>query len=309
MAAEPPLQEGVQLQENQRLYDWIVLKKLGEGGFGAVYEVKNQAGERYAMKTELAEAKVRVLKLEVYVLRELKKIGSKHFCDIVDSARVGQINYIVMTLVGRSLHDLRKAIVDPQKQKFSLGCALSTGIQCVEAIHEIHRAGYLHRDIKPGNFAVGKNDVRKVYLLDFGMARRYTEANGKVRPPRWYASMRGTVRYAPLSCHVNREQCRKDDLESWMYTQIEITKGYLPWKTVVDRDEIGRYKERSRNAAFKELFGGCPREFVDILVYVDTLRYYDEPDYARVQQLMRSALVANNVREFPYDWESAAFPA
>lgn len=58
--------------------------------------------------------------------------------------------------------DIRKAIPDQQKQKFSLGCALSVGIQCVEGIQELHRVGYLHRDIKAGNYAVGKDDPRKM---------------------------------------------------------------------------------------------------------------------------------------------------
>lgn len=79
----------------------------------------------------------------------------------------------------------------------------------------------------------------------------------------------------------------------------------MPWKTLTDRDEIGRYKERCRRDALKELFGGCPKEYVDILSYVDSMRYYDDPDYARVMNLLRSALAANNVREYPYDWEAA----
>jgi serine/threonine protein kinase len=53
-----------------------------------------------------------------------------------------------MTLVGLSLHDLRKLYTDLSKQAFTLGTALSVGIQCVEAIEELHLIGYLHRDIK-----------------------------------------------------------------------------------------------------------------------------------------------------------------
>lgn len=39
---------------------WTVMKKLGEGGCGAVFKVKNSAGEEFAMKAELATEKVKV---------------------------------------------------------------------------------------------------------------------------------------------------------------------------------------------------------------------------------------------------------
>jgi len=165
-----------------------------------------------------------------------------------------------MTLVGHSLQDHRKA--RPNK-KFSLGCALSVGIQCVDAIQELHSAGFLHRDIKPGNFTTGRNEPRNIYLLDFGMARKYLDKSGSVKRPRWAAGFRGTVLYAPISCHISREQSKKDDLEAWLYMQVEITKGKLPWKSIEDKDEVGRYKERCREGeAQTELFSECPAEYL-----------------------------------------------
>uniref|UniRef100_A0A915A621 Protein kinase domain-containing protein n=1 Tax=Parascaris univalens TaxID=6257 RepID=A0A915A621_PARUN len=80
------------------------------------------------------------------------------------------------------------------KEKLTLGCALSVGIQCLEAIHELHDVGYLHRDVKPANFAIDKFDIRKIYLLDLGLCRKYVGRNGEVRRPRWAAGFRGTIR-------------------------------------------------------------------------------------------------------------------
>lgn len=76
MAVDDLAPKNVQLQEGCRIYDWVIVKKLGEGGFGAVYEVshclsvvrsggrralqvRNQRGQSYAMKTEQVEAKMR----------------------------------------------------------------------------------------------------------------------------------------------------------------------------------------------------------------------------------------------------------
>ena len=72
----------------------------------------------------------------------------------------------------------------------------------------------MHRDVKPSNFAVGRTPqvcytvncvllaycicsvqtMRRIYMLDFGLARQYTNANGEVRPARAAAGFRGTVR-------------------------------------------------------------------------------------------------------------------
>lgn len=46
--------------------------------------------------------------MEVFVLTELAKRGGRHFCKIEDKGRFGTFNYVVMTLVGKSLQDLRK---------------------------------------------------------------------------------------------------------------------------------------------------------------------------------------------------------
>ncbi|EYC26412.1 hypothetical protein Y032_0010g1143 [Ancylostoma ceylanicum] len=152
---------------------WYVEKKLGEGGFGAVYRVRDQTGQ-YALKVEGVDEKVQVLKMEVFVLTELAARGGRHFTRIEDKGRFGNFNYVVMTLVGRSLQDLRK---ERPTQCLTLACALSVGIQCLEAIEDLHGIGYLHRDVKPGNYTIGRpelRELRKIYILDFGMCRKFT---------------------------------------------------------------------------------------------------------------------------------------
>lgn len=86
------------------------------------------------------------------------------------------------------------------------------------------------------------------------MCRRYLDQNGSIKTPRWAAGFRGTVRYAPISCHISREQSRKDDLETWFYMQVELTTGRLPWKNIEDKDEVGRCKERCRYEPMLKVF-------------------------------------------------------
>lgn len=58
------------------------------------------------------------------------------------------------------------------------------------------------------NFAMGRlpKDSKKVFMLDFGLARQYTTPTGEVRPARAAAGFRGTVRYASVNAHKNKVQ-------------------------------------------------------------------------------------------------------
>ena len=51
---------------------------------------------------------------------------------------------------------------------------------------------------------MGRQHPKIVYMLDFGLARNYTNADGAVRPPRQAAGFRGTVRYASVNAHKNK---------------------------------------------------------------------------------------------------------
>ncbi len=294
----PPLSPGEVIKQVYR-----VKKKIGEGGFGAIYlmeDIRNK--QKYAMKVESSREPVQVLKMEVLVLKEVRKRGGRHVCKTIDRGRNENINYVIMTLVGHSLQELKKAC--PQL-KFSIGCALRVGLQCMEALEDLHGIGYLHRDVKPANFACGREEVneqRIIYILDFGLSRKYMTAKNEIRTPRVAAGFRGTVRYAPLNCHNSRELSRKDDLETWFYQQVEITKGKLPWSNKHDKDDVGRSKVQTRKTG--ELLQDAPRQYFNILEYIDGLKYWDSPDYEFIYVHLRAALNERGIRESdPYDWE------
>ncbi|EFO92899.1 hypothetical protein CRE_10044 [Caenorhabditis remanei] len=296
--------ELIQLSAGQQVQRWKIEKKLGEGGFGAVYRVFDSSG-KYAMKVEGANEEIQVLKLEVSVLTELSKRGNRHFCRIEDKGRFKNFNYVVMTLVGKSLEDLRKA---GNGGHMSMGCSIGIGIQALEALEDLHGIGYLHRDVKPGNYTIGRpelNEIRKVYILDFGMCRKFTGTDGTIRKPRQAAGFRGTVRYAPISCHMQKDLCRSDDLETWMYMQAELSYGRLPWAHINDMAQVGKQKQAIRKSVDKLFPSPCPREFHDIFNYVSRMKYYDNPDYEMIYGKMRQSFSSTGSSEqAPYDWEA-----
>lgn len=61
-----------------------------------------------------------------------------------------------------------------------MATCINLGLQTLEGISDLHALGYLHRDIKPQNFTVGLREKSEtIFLLDFGIARRYTEKGSK----------------------------------------------------------------------------------------------------------------------------------
>ena len=145
---------------------------------------------------------LQVLKMEVAVLKKLQ--GRDHVCRFIGCGRNDRFNYVVMQLQSKNLAELRRA---QARGSFSLSTTLRLGYQILKGIEAIHDVGFLHRDIKPSNFAVGRTQqtMRHIYMLDFGLARQYTNAQGEVRPPRGAAGFRGTVRYASFNAHKNKE--------------------------------------------------------------------------------------------------------
>ncbi|KAE9416084.1 hypothetical protein Angca_002286, partial [Angiostrongylus cantonensis] len=128
------------------------------------------------------------------IFRAFDSLGSGTFEDYM---------FIVMELLGKSLSDLRKK---NEGRRFDSITALRVGLMMTDSLKVLHDMGYIHRDIKPGNMCIGATpeSVRKVYLLDFGLARKFRR-NGKVMR-RGKVGFRGTLRYVSLNVHERRDQ-------------------------------------------------------------------------------------------------------
>ena len=75
-----------------------------------------------------------------------------------------------MDLLGPSIENLK----DFCENKFSLKTALNIGLQILNVLKEIHKCGYIHRDVKPDNLVVGLGKMsNKVFFVDFGMSTPY----------------------------------------------------------------------------------------------------------------------------------------
>ncbi|KAL3270773.1 hypothetical protein HHI36_021299 [Cryptolaemus montrouzieri] len=294
MTSEDLLQPGHVVKER-----WKVCRKIGGGGFGEIYEGLDLiTREHVALKVESARQPKQVLKMEVAVLKKLQ--GKEHICRFIGCGRNDRFNYVVMQLQGRNLAELRRS---QPRAAFSLSTTLRLGLQILKAIESIHSVGFLHRDIKPSNFSMGRlpYNCRKVYMLDFGLARQYTTATGEVRAPRAAAGFRGTVRYASINAHKNREMGRHDDLWSLFYMLVEFVNGQLPWRKVKDKEQVGLMKEKYDH---RLLLKHLPSDLKQFLDHIMGLEYADKPDYQMLISLFERCMKRRGVKESdPYDWE------
>ncbi|KAM4829646.1 tau-tubulin kinase 2 isoform 1-T3 [Thomomys bottae] len=278
---------------------WKVLRKIGGGGFGEIYDALDMlTRENVALKVESAQQPKQVLKMEVAVLKKLQ--GKDHVCRFIGCGRNDRFNYVVMQLQGRNLADLRRS---QSRGTFTISTTLRLGKQILESIESIHSVGFLHRDIKPSNFAMGRfpSTCRKCFMLDFGLARQFTNSCGDVRPPRAVAGFRGTVRYASINAHRNREMGRHDDLWSLFYMLVEFVVGQLPWRKIKDKEQVGSIKERyDHRLMLKHL----PPEFSIFLDHISSLDYFTKPDYQLLTSVFDSSMKTFGVTETdPFDWE------
>ncbi|KAL6046385.1 Tau-tubulin kinase Asator [Balamuthia mandrillaris] len=279
---------------------WKILRKIGQGAFGEIYSGRDiHTNKLVAIKVERVDSKKQVLKLEVAVLKKLQTCP--WVVQFITCGRHNDYNYMVMELLGDNISEFRRK---QPSQKFSLLTTCKLGMQMLRAIEAVHELGYLHRDIKPSNYAMGLTPEKKgtVYLIDFGLARKYITPSGEIRPPRDSTGFRGTARYAAINSHDSKDLGRRDDLWSLFYLLLEFTNGYLPWRRIKDKDQVGEMKKKLSN---EELVGDRPEEFMRWMEHLQGLGYADRPDYKYLHELLAQLYRKHNGDEnTPFDWET-----
>uniref|UniRef100_A0A914ZXC7 non-specific serine/threonine protein kinase n=1 Tax=Parascaris univalens TaxID=6257 RepID=A0A914ZXC7_PARUN len=275
-----------------------VRKMLGGGGFGQIFEVFDEGLKKeVAIKLGPRDHEPGRIILEQKVISALS--GRPHFPQFVASGVFEDYNYIVMEMLGRNLSDLRKR--EPGR-RLSVGTVTRVGQQCIVALKSLHDIGFIHRDIKPSNFCIGHENKRHIiYLVDFGMARRFRCSDGKVRKQRHYAGFRGTIRYVSVAIHERKEPGPVDDLWSLFYSLIELMEGTLPWTDITDADEVAEIKN---NIEFDKLARLSPPALEGFNKYLRALEYSNLPNYSFLTSILKRCQPVDVTDEMPFEWET-----
>ena len=116
------------------------------------------------------------------------------------------------------------------------------GIELIPILKFIHDKHIIHRDIKPDNFAIGYDDPCQIYILDFGLAKKYRSSKTlKQNPMIKHSRLTGTARYASINALKGFEQSRRDDLESLGYVLAYLLRGTLPWQGIAAKTKEEKY--------------------------------------------------------------------
>ncbi len=199
--------------------------------------------------------------------------GCIHGCD-----QSNKCSYIAMKLLGPSLRISRKAATRtmPFETVTRLAVAMNANLQA------IHNQGYVHRDIKPGNFAISRHS-RHLYILDFGIARRFVDDMGEPLSPRPHPGFRGSLFFASVAAHHGEELSPRDDYWSLLFSLIEMLYGHLPWSGIKDKTELLAAKEEAVTTG--TLVDGLPECFVQMYRYIQTMEYGELADGDAVKSL------------------------
>ena len=275
------------------------IKKLGEGSFGKVYKAEHN-GDNYAIKMENKSKEQGLLELEATIMSYLK---GPNIPFIKSYGYSGDFNVLVMQLLDKSLEDLIN-----KYNTFSIKTVAMLGYQMVNILQYIHDRHIIHRDIKPDNFVMGaQEDNAKLYILDFGLAKKYRSSRTLVQYP--YVKKKkltGTARYASIHALEAYEQSRRDDLESVGYVLMYFLRGNLPWQGLKVRSKEDRYKkilEKKKETSSQDLCKEFPHEFFEYVDYSKNLEYEENPDYDFLRQKFLDVLKGlNEEMDYIYDW-------
>jgi eukaryotic-like serine/threonine-protein kinase len=196
---------------------------LGNGGMALVY-----VGTDTLLRRRVAIKVLRdqyasdddFVKRFSYEAQSAAKLSHPNIVNIYDFGVENDAYYIVMELVdGSTLGELlREERVLPE------GVAIDYAIQISSGLAYAHRQGLLHRDVKPANILVTKDDVVK--LSDFGIARAVSEHTLGVTQP---GMVMGSVAYISPEQAQNHELDERSDLYSVGVVLYQMLTGSLPF--------------------------------------------------------------------------------
>lgn len=183
-----------------RVGSFRIMRLIGHGGFGAVYEVEviQRPAVHVTLKETFDTESIRSFEREFEVLRQLQHDNLPRYFQVFEANGSG---FLVMELVpGQSLDDILRRQPGPVLEKLVLQYA----DQLCDVLSYLHSQNppIMHRDIKPANIRLTPEGLIK--LVDFGLLKQGTETT------RTNHQRAGTLSYAPLEQWIGGTDQRSD---------------------------------------------------------------------------------------------------
>ena len=202
---------------------FLIDELLGEGGMGRVYKATDRdLGRIIAIKVLLSEltSDAQVIQRFKHELLLASRISHKHILRIHDLSEADGVKFITMAYVeGKDLNQVLKT-----EHPLPLDRCLKFARQLCEALAAAHAEGVVHRDFKPHNVLVGKDD--QLYVSDFGLATSFETAKmGMTRS----GAFVGTPKYMSPEQVEGGTVDLRSDLYSLGLVIYEMATGEVPF--------------------------------------------------------------------------------
>jgi len=155
-----------------RIGHYRIVRQIGRGGMGVVYEAVDDVLQRsVAIKTILPASDPQMRDRLVREARAAAAVSHPNICQLFEIGEHNGDPFLAMELLdGQSLAErLESGPMPPQE-------AIATAVTVLSALEALHRRSIVHRDLKPSNVFLSPHGVK---LLDFGLARAFALATGE----------------------------------------------------------------------------------------------------------------------------------
>ncbi|MCC6391130.1 MAG: serine/threonine protein kinase [Bryobacterales bacterium] len=211
------------LTAGRRIGNFRILRKLGEGGMGAVYHAVDEMVDRdVAIKSLLPEIAHQPGTLERFRTEAvaLAKLNHTNVATLYSFLLEGDQYFMVIEYVnGRSLEDIIR-----QRGRLPLDTAVSIAVHVLDGLKHAHAMGILHRDIKPANILI--SEAGEVKVTDFGIAR-FVNSDRMTRAGR----IVGTIEYMAPERILGHEADARSDIYSVGALLFEMLTGRIPFQS------------------------------------------------------------------------------
>lgn len=159
--------------------DYTIIREIGKGGMGSVFEATCSSGRHVALKMMSAKAAACPDYREMfeYEVRALRKLSHPSIVNIVGepfSDSSGNLFLPMEYIEGRTISQI---VQDPTHGTYAEDEAISLFIQLLDVFSYIHRNACIHRDVKPSNIMIRPDG--SVCVIDFGIAKDSRTSTGK----------------------------------------------------------------------------------------------------------------------------------
>jgi serine/threonine-protein kinase len=208
-------------ETGQKVGDYEVVRALGAGGLGQVYEVQHTISQRREAMKILLPGQISTPELAERFRREIQLLGAlnhAHIAGLHNAFYFDNQLIMIMELVnGETLRarSMRMRMPVPEVMQYAR--------QILSALDYAHHRGVVHRDIKPSNIMITmEGDVK---LVDFGIA--IGQHSAELTAPGF---MLGSVNYMSPEQIAGDKATLRSDIYSVGVTLYEILTGWLPVK-------------------------------------------------------------------------------